>query len=348
MRLTKPDFFDSFLCKAENCADNCCIGWEIDIDADSYEKYRTQPGDLGRRLRQSIQAEDPPYFILAAGERCPFLNDRNLCALILEKGADFLCAICREHPRFYAWYGNNCDAGLGLCCEEACRLLFASSAPMRLVAVETAQRGDTILAEEARLILYICRVRQKMFSILQDRRLPFSVRAAAMKEFTILVQDRLNSQDFSEEAIDNFKSTASARVKHICITHIDTLLAAAEQTEPFDARFNELLRAIKANRKALVAAAPQFARAMSGREWEYEKLLTYLVFRWVTQAVYDGDILSRVQFCLHVLCFTYVTDLLCFIKHGVFSLQDRLENIRYISKQFEYSDVNVNSFTGEF
>ena len=30
--ITKPDFYDSFKCRAGECTDSCCIGWEIDID----------------------------------------------------------------------------------------------------------------------------------------------------------------------------------------------------------------------------------------------------------------------------------------------------------------------------
>ena len=40
MIFTKPDYYDTFKCKANLCTDNCCIGWEIDIDENTYEKYK--------------------------------------------------------------------------------------------------------------------------------------------------------------------------------------------------------------------------------------------------------------------------------------------------------------------
>ena len=47
-----PDYFSEFSCIAGDCKDSCCLGWEIDIDEDSYEYYQTLPGEVGERLRK--------------------------------------------------------------------------------------------------------------------------------------------------------------------------------------------------------------------------------------------------------------------------------------------------------
>ena len=95
-----PDYYPTFRCIAGACKHSCCIGWEIDIDEESLARYKAMPGPLGERLRNHISADDPPHFVLGEGERCPFLNERNLCDLILEGGEGLLCQICDDHPRF--------------------------------------------------------------------------------------------------------------------------------------------------------------------------------------------------------------------------------------------------------
>ena len=35
-----PEYYNKFKCIASKCSDNCCIGWEIDIDSKTYEKYK--------------------------------------------------------------------------------------------------------------------------------------------------------------------------------------------------------------------------------------------------------------------------------------------------------------------
>lgn len=134
MDIYVPDYYESFRCIGSECRDNCCIGWEIDIDKASLEKYMTLPGSLGDELRANItRSEDgSDCFVLAKNDRCPFLNDDNLCRLILAGGEAMLCEICDLHPRFRNWFGDRCETGIGLCCEEAARMIINSDIPFGL------------------------------------------------------------------------------------------------------------------------------------------------------------------------------------------------------------------------
>ena len=38
MKLFAPKYYTEFSCIADRCRHSCCIGWEIDIDADTAEK----------------------------------------------------------------------------------------------------------------------------------------------------------------------------------------------------------------------------------------------------------------------------------------------------------------------
>ena len=41
MHTVIPSFYPDFQCRASRCRHSCCKGWEIDIDEDTAEKYRT-------------------------------------------------------------------------------------------------------------------------------------------------------------------------------------------------------------------------------------------------------------------------------------------------------------------
>ena len=131
-----PDFYDAFQCTASACRHTCCRGWEIDIDSETAARYRALPGPLGERLRAEIDwSGEPAAFRLTPDERCPFLRDDGLCELIRAAGSeDILCDVCALHPRFFTETGGFTLAGLGLCCEEACRLLLSSRAPLLFAA----------------------------------------------------------------------------------------------------------------------------------------------------------------------------------------------------------------------
>ena len=118
-----PNYYDKFECIAGKCRHSCCIGWEIDIDDDTLEFYNSINSEMGEKIRKSITGE-VAHFELTEGERCPHLNERGLCDIILEYGDGALCDICAMHPRFVNCYKDFDEIGLGLCCEEAARIIL--------------------------------------------------------------------------------------------------------------------------------------------------------------------------------------------------------------------------------
>ena len=163
-----PSYYRDFKCIQGACRHNCCIGWEIDIDPDTAAFYDTVEGELGRRLRQNIDRQGEPHFILGEGERCPFLNGDNLCDIILELGEEHICGICTDHPRFRNELPGRVETGLGLCCEEAARLILSWPGPVKLVGAAGACDDDIIA------------LRDEAMCLLQDREKPISHRVEEM------------------------------------------------------------------------------------------------------------------------------------------------------------------------
>ena len=125
MKLYAPRYYKKFKCIADRCPHSCCIGWEIDIDANSLNKYKALKDGYGTIIANSIANDGEPHFKLCDGERCPHLDDRGLCRIITNLGEDYLCRICREHPRFYN-YTRVAEVGIGMSCPEAARIILSS------------------------------------------------------------------------------------------------------------------------------------------------------------------------------------------------------------------------------
>ena len=126
MQSVVPQYYKEFNCVASKCKHNCCIGWEIDIDSSTYNYYKSIDGEFGEKLKNSIAETDCPHFINADNGRCPHLNQNNLCDIILTLGEEALCEICTLHPRFINYFESRQEMGLGLCCEEAARIILTS------------------------------------------------------------------------------------------------------------------------------------------------------------------------------------------------------------------------------
>lgn len=147
MKYHKPAFFDQFKCIDSACTDTCCAGWEIEVDETTAEGYLAEKGAFGDRLRREIGSEPGEYFFKLKNNRCPFLNKENLCDIFINLGEDRLCDICREHPRFYNWFGDYTEVGLGLCCEEAERLLFSDSKPLTFIEEDMQSEDDELFED---------------------------------------------------------------------------------------------------------------------------------------------------------------------------------------------------------
>ncbi len=132
MKLRAPKYYADFKCIADRCRHSCCIGWEIDIDSAALEKYR------GTEIEKTISYDETAHFTLGENERCPHLDGSGLCRIISSRGEGFLCDICREHPRFYHDTPNGREAGIGMSCEEACRIILSSDSYAEFIEI-----GDT-------------------------------------------------------------------------------------------------------------------------------------------------------------------------------------------------------------
>lgn len=125
MKLYAPRYYKTFKCIADQCKHSCCIGWEIDIDNATLEKYQNLKSGYGAVITDSISIEDTPHFQLGDRDRCPHLDEHGLCKIILNLGEDYLCDICREHPRFYNFTGV-AEVGIGMSCTEAAKIILRS------------------------------------------------------------------------------------------------------------------------------------------------------------------------------------------------------------------------------
>jgi len=137
MQVYAPQYYTKFSCVGGACRHNCCIGWEIDVDGETYARYQKVEGALGARLRKHLAADgDGAHFLLGENDRCPFLNSDNLCDIILAMGEDVLCRICTDHPRYRTFYASRTEIGLGLCCEAACALILEQKEKPEFVCID--------------------------------------------------------------------------------------------------------------------------------------------------------------------------------------------------------------------
>lgn len=303
MKLTVPDYYTEFSCIADKCGHSCCIGWEIDVDSDTYEYYKQINGNFGKRLVREIDADgETPHFILSHDERCPFLNSRNLCDIIINLGEEALCQICADHPRYRNFFSDRTEIGLGLCCETAGKIILTHRGKTHLICLED-DGGDEFIFDDEDVFFNL---RNRIFDILQNRNLPIKMRIENMLELF----DVSFPQKSYKEWAEIFKGL-----------------------ERLDGEWDEYLDMMR------VLDDDNF----SGYETAFEQLLIYFIYRHLSGGLDDGMICERALFAvlgchiIHAMCCARLKN------NGSLEIDDIVEIARLYSSEIEYSQDNTNS-----
>lgn len=351
MKYHKPSFFDQFKCIGSACTDTCCAGWEIEVDETTAQGYLAEKGAFGDRLRREIGSEPGEYFFKLKNNRCPFLNKENLCDIFINLGEDRLCDICREHPRFYNWFGDYTEVGLGLCCEEAERILFSNSKPLTFVEEVHTDASD-LLDDESEECEQMLEERKAIFTILQNRKKNIGARLKRLllqlpyaDEMLLLTVPILEWDD--PESIPKLDYNAKPSTNTLKSSAL-FLIRFFGGMESLDETWPSMMKELEQNIDKLVDTdnTNAFLKFMKGenRLYEYEHIAVYLVYRYYPEILFDGQIEAKILFAAASICLLFLMDLQCFQENGVYTQHDRIELVRRFSKEIEYCPENMERF----
>ena len=304
MILSYPSYYKEFACIAHRCRHSCCIGWEIDIDEDSLKRYEALPGPVGEYVRRGIDYTDTPHFRLAEGERCYFLRSDGLCQMYRELGEAALCQICTDHPRFRTFFPQRTEIGLGLCCEEAARLILSQKEPMGILRIGHGEKP------ESRQVRTALRLRRQLIKLVQNRQEDIFHRL--------------------EEVLTYCRSAVTLPREQWS--------GFLRQLERLDTAWDAVL-----NRLDAAADTAGFARHMAGRETEYEQLAAYFLYRHLLAGEDFGDIPARAAFAVWSVRLLWALGAAQWTETGEFTFADQVELARMYSSEMEYSEENMSA-----
>ena len=377
MKLRLPEYFVDFACIGGKCTDSCCVGWELDIDEDTFEYYRTVPGPFGERLRLSMSEENEARgsgdesgvfgsegdhtFRLRVDGRCPFLNKENLCDIVLNLGPEALCTVCSEYPRYTFQLGSTIEKSLTLSCPEVGRLIFTMIRPMGFTETEL---GDELLGnpdeepftdDEETFCRGIAAVRDRAIALLSERPRPLPERIGRFYSFCIAAQQYLNEHDdpLIPAAGITFDETSSVGPDFLPegFPDFSERLAILRELEVLDERWTHALAGLSAmeNEDSYEERlrAYQAFRSCDPLD-DYEFLLCYFVNRYFPRAAYDSDVLGKARLSLFGLLVVRDLDAARFhANNGRFSFSDRIDTSKIYSKEVEHSDENLDFIAEE-
>ena len=296
-----PNYYDKFSCINSRCHHNCCIGWEIDIDEETYSYYNSLNGKLGKKLKENICLSDEGNlcFKLLDNERCPFLDRNNLCEIIKELGEDSLCQICADHPRFVNCIDDREEIGLGMCCEAAASLILTQKERFKLLP-EYDGKNEILL------------LRDEVINEIQN--------------------SRNSSKKTAELLASKFKLNFSKAEIKQCIEFLITL-------EVLDVNWISILKELLEQFDELDFDA--FLEYIGKRDREYKNLLTYFAYRHLSVSRDLSEFSARMGFVLLGYYILYSLGAFIFKRDSSMPVSMSVELARMYSAEIEYSEENT-------
>lgn len=274
MKIVKPTFYKTFKCIAGDCPDSCCQGWEVDADSDSLEYYKTLDNSLEIKKRiDSVLSKDEfdnTIFTLAPKKRCPFLNDVNLCDMHIAIGGEHTPYTCRTFPRFIYDFGGTREIGISFSCPVASDMMYNTES----FDFETEVNSDlpTLNDIDAEKYFLLYKGRAEAYKIAKDKNKSIRERLNDLLDLGVLLQEKLFPYDEGGDDIaffDVFKNPELINPEW------------KEKVENFSLK--------------------QVSDTQSN-----ENILMYFLYKYLMQAVYDDDALSKIKMAvIGVLINTY-------------------------------------------
>lgn len=255
MKLFEFNYLKNFRCIASECKHNCCIGWNIKVDKRTLNKYNALKDKDARLQEKSFNNN---LFRLDESLRCPLLDSDNLCHVIKNYGDKYLSKTCATHPRFKSFFTGATFTGLGLYCEEACRIILSLKTKMKPVLVKDDKKVNAFTKHEKKVLAFT----NKCVKIVQDRKLDTS------EKLSILSQ--MANVDLSKKSFNQWKE----------------IFCSLEKLKTNEFSFSS------------IKDANSFNGLVDGFSREYEQLLSYLCYRHLTRAIDGLDLRVRLAFIL--------------------------------------------------
>ena len=328
MKIKMPAYCKDFRCIADKCQDNCCIGWEIDIDSSTAEYYKTVGGSFGCKLRSNITCGDSSSFILD-GERCPFLNGHNLCEIIINLGENKLCQICRDHPRYFEWFADTKEGGIGLCCEEAARLIVTNKNKFAVYESGCDDEGCDDYEEDLYSMLSFAR--DEMIATLENDSLTLKERLTLVVGYAFEIQFMMDNYQFDKTRI---KSQYPAVM---CESDVKGFLEAFKNLEPIDNNWLEYLQNLIDSSDAL----NNITLENKDTDLYLKNIAIYFIWRYFLKGVYDEEILSKVLFMAMSVAMIKLMYKKAVLSGEALSAEVCSMLAKNYSKETEYSEENL-------
>lgn len=329
MKVLKPFYYDDFKCTANECIDNCCSNWKINIDEKTYKKYKKLKGEWGKKINSNISRNrsNPNYLqygkINLKNNKCSLLSEDGLCTIHGSLGENYLCNTCRVYPREIRKYGEIYERNLSISCPEVARYIIKSKDNFSFDLEDEKLSDldkDYIVNNKYNEKLYniLWNTRSLSMEIIQFKEIEIWKRISFFKMLTDKVQNIINEKQYDNygEVLNNFREQITnivvinsldkiALISDVKVKFIQSALQVRANNGLNNDKFTSLIIEynelfdknidFKNNVENIIKIEEEFNTYLKEQENIIENLLIYLIYKYFMKALHTKDLNAEVN-----------------------------------------------------
>lgn len=353
MEYTYPDYYKNFKCIGGECEDNCCAaGWQITIDDESLEKYETMEGEIGVRLRNSIDWENGMFEQFE--HKCALLNENGLCDVYCDAGEDKMCILCQRYPRHYEEFENVREISLSVSCPEAAKIVLENRGKVGFYT-ETDEEEEEYEDFDYLMYTKLLDIREILLDILHERKGSVAHRISKLLDIVHGIQGLIDNDEIFgideqeqravTEQINYRRYTGKMKLRQEYMAEMMQNLHRLEVLRP---TWTDFIREVQSILYVYLDAeeygklCEEFDSFYGERMQEYEQLMSYFIYTYFCGAVYDYEVESKLRFGIAAVIIIHEMDMAMWYKNKDLTFEEQVGLVHNYSMEIEHSDLNLD------
>ena len=185
--------YDKFNCTADKCKFTCCVGWDVSIDTDTYNKWKKENdkcNNILNNVKIKKRGSKTEYFINKENhEACPLLDKQGLCEVVKSHGEEYLSSICHKFPRIENVFEDKKELSLSCACPEVVEIINGITGKINMIYKNNTNLKSNLLE---------LKIRGVLVNILQQEN--FLLEDKLIISFQMLLTI-LENEDFKEDSM---------------------------------------------------------------------------------------------------------------------------------------------------
>lgn len=354
MKYLQTDLYHNFNCIGGECKESCCAAdWNIIVDNDTYQRYEKLDDTTKHWIYENIETcEDGSYKInMDTKGRCPFLNENNLCNIILKTSEDYISQVCQTYPRKISTYNEIEFCTVSTSCPEAARLLVERDTPIQFYTEENEKRPDG--GKNLELFRALLRGYETSIEILQNNKLSLGEKYVYLlllveeiqpviekKEFdkVPLILEKFKNENNRKAMIKSVDNIFSMKLNQWTMVSLLLNILLSSEIEEKEWLYSNIVGMLNTlNESTYNVWKNKYKKIEVNRE--KENLAVQFIFEYFMDALNKKSLFNSLAKMYVMQAYIEIFEVYFYKKKGKLSAEDRIKIITEISRIMEHTVI---------